>query len=61
MEVGDSVIQKLFLSDAFRVFGDGFEEERDLGAVLHGSDEQVSQLQSLAALVRLAPLQPNVT
>lgn len=44
MQIGNGGVEELFFCDAFRVFGDVFEEERNLRAVLHGSDEEVCQL-----------------
>lgn len=60
MEVRDRVVEQLLLCDPLRVFRHVLEEERDLRAVLHGRDEQVAQLQSLAPLVRFTPLKQSL-
>ena len=48
--------QHLFLVVILRVAMDAVEQERDLGAVLHGGDEQIGELQAVTARVLLAKL-----
>lgn len=52
--------QELLFAGVLCVSSDIVEQQRNLGTVLHWGDEQISQLQTMAAFVLVAPLQRNV-